>query len=98
MLRQFVFVVKNEFVAVYVFVSALYINTLSVAQHPFTFSTLNIVDVVCSFGVLDIGIASGVPLQVYNVTGLVLKSIDEFGPKKALVHVSKQLSPGQTSL
>ena len=92
------FIVKNEFVAVYVFVPELNVNTLNVAQHPSTFSTLNIFEVVTSPGVFDIGIATAVLSQVYKVTGLVLKSTDELGPKKALVHVSKHVFPGHTSL
>lgn len=95
--KQSVFTVKNELVAVYVAVSGLYVNTLKVAQHSSIFSTLNIFEVVVSPGVLDTGIVSGVPLQVYKVTGLVLKSTDDDGPKKALVQVSRQVSPGHTS-
>ena len=82
----------------YVEVAVSYVNTLSVAQQSSTFSTLNVLEVVVSPGVLDTGMETNVPLQVYKVTGLVLKSTDEDGPKKALVQVSKHESPGHTSL
>ena len=62
------------------------------------FKDSDIFEVVSSLGVFDTGIASAAPLHVYKVTGLVLKSTLEFGPKYALVHVSRQVSPGQTSL
>ena len=49
-------------------------------------------------GVFDTGIVTGAALHVYKVTGLVLKAAVDDGPKNALVHVSKQLSHGHTSL
>ena len=54
--------------------SWLAISTRQVAQHSSNFSTLNIVEVVVSVGVLLIGIARGVllVLQVYKTIGLVL--------------------------
>ena len=54
-------------------------------------------EVVVSPGVFDTGSSSAVPLQVYKVTGLDLNAALLDGPNYALVHVSKQVSPGQTS-
>ena len=54
--------------------SALATNTRQVAQQSSSFSTLKILEVVVSVGLLLIGMLSGVlpELQVYNTIGLVL--------------------------
>ena len=53
---------------------SLAINTRQVAQHSSNFSTLKMLEVVASFGVLLMGILSGVLFapQVYKTMGLVL--------------------------
>ena len=74
---QFIFIVKNELVAVNgkplpVLFGA---STLNVAQQSSSFSNLNTVLVVVSVGLLLTGIAIGVLPEehVYKVTGLVLQ-------------------------
>lgn len=66
-------IVKNEFVAVYVF-SEFTVRTRQVAQQSSNFSSLKIFEVVSSVGDLLIGILRGIPLdpQVNNIIGLVL--------------------------
>lgn len=66
-------IVKKELVAVYV-LSEFTVKTRQVAQQSSNFSTLNILEVVSSFGDLLIGILRGIPFDphVYNTIGLVL--------------------------
>jgi len=81
-------------------VSGLGANTLNVAQHPSTFSTLNTFEHVTpsvphtTFS-LVVGMLHGVPFpqQVYNIIGLVLQPIvDTEHPKKPRSQVSKHAS------